>query len=276
VLVEVHSYYRKQIEIAAHVDWVYDFALPPLVLHAFEFGTARYLNEWAHIRPSNSLTVLDTHDGIGIIDVAADRAEPGERPGLVPDAELDELVERIHRNSEGQSRKATGAAASNLDLYQINCTFYDAMGRRDREYLLARAIQFFLPGVPQVYYVGLLAGVNDMALLAQTGVGRNINRHHYSHSEVTSALERPVVRELCRLIRWRNTHPAFGGAFTALPSADFVLRWRWDHEADFAELMIDLRAGEYALEYSMPGGGTTRHRFELPQDVAPVARTPKS
>ena len=46
VLVEVHSYYRRQIEIAAHVDWVYDFALPPLVLHAFAFGTARCLKHW--------------------------------------------------------------------------------------------------------------------------------------------------------------------------------------------------------------------------------------
>ncbi|WP_406811631.1 hypothetical protein, partial [Klebsiella aerogenes] len=83
-------------------------------------------------------------------------------PGLVPPEELDALVERIHTASQGESRRATGAAASNLDLYQVNCTFFDAMGRDETAYLLARAIQFFLPGVPQVYYVGLLAGQNDM------------------------------------------------------------------------------------------------------------------
>nr|UVY99314.1 sucrose phosphorylase [Agrobacterium fabrum] len=54
---------------------------------------------------------------------------------------------------------ATGTAASNLDLYQVNCTYYDALGRNDDDYLIARAIQFFAPGIPQVYYVGLLGGL---------------------------------------------------------------------------------------------------------------------
>jgi sucrose phosphorylase len=82
------------------------------------------------------------------------------------------------------SRLATGAAASNLDLYQVNCTFYDALGRNDREYLLARAIQFFAPGVPQVYYVGLLAGENDITLQAKSGIGRDIKRHFYTPSGI--------------------------------------------------------------------------------------------
>ena len=129
---------------------------------------------------SCAITVLDTHDGIGVIDIAADGTDPQDYPGLIPPEELDALVERIHINSNGQSRQATGAAASNLDLYQVNCTFYDALGRNDYDYLLARAIQLFAPGIPQVYYVGLLAGENDMALLAKSGVGRDINRHFYS------------------------------------------------------------------------------------------------
>ena len=107
-LVEVHGYFRKQIEIGAHVDWVYDFALPPLVLHAFAFGTAVYLKEWIRIRPTNALTVLDTHDGIGIIDIGAERSAPQERPGLVPAKDLDSLVEIIHRNSHNESRRRPG------------------------------------------------------------------------------------------------------------------------------------------------------------------------
>jgi sucrose phosphorylase len=75
VLVEIHSYYRKQIEIAGRVDWVYDFALPPLVLHSCAFRTAKCLKEWIRIRPRNALTVLDTHDGIGIIDIGADASD---------------------------------------------------------------------------------------------------------------------------------------------------------------------------------------------------------
>jgi sucrose phosphorylase len=228
VLVEVHSYYQRQLEIARKVDWVYDFALPPLVLHALFNRTAVPLKRWIDIRPSNALTVLDTHDGIGIIDIGADAADRSGHPGLVPPAELDALVETIHANSSGASRQATGAAASNLDLYQVNCTFYDALGRDDRAYLIARAIQFFLPGIPQVYYVGLLAGENDLALLARTKVGRDINRHSYTRAEVDMALQRPVVQDLLELIALRNRHPAFGGRFEVEASADdqLVLTWR--------------------------------------------------
>jgi sucrose phosphorylase len=242
VLVEVHSHYREQIAIAGQVDWVYDFALPPLVLHALFFKTARHLRAWIDVRPTNALTVLDTHDGIGIIDIGADPNDRTGRPGLVPPAELDQLVEMIHANSRGQSREATGAAASNLDLYQVNCTFFDAVGRDENAYLLARAIQFFLPGVPQVYYVGLLAGENDMALLARTGVGRDINRHHYGADEIALALRRPVVQRLIALIRQRNTHPAFAGQFSVDPDTDDGrLTMRWTAGAHSARLHVDFQ-----------------------------------
>ena len=245
-VVEIHSHYRQQIEIAKHVDWVYDFALPPLVLHAFAFGTARPLADWLAQRPHNALTVLDTHDGIGIVDIGAQRGPP-PLPGLVPPHDLDRLVENIHVATNGSSRLATGAAASNLDLYQVNCTFYDALARVDGDYLLARAIQFFTPGIPQVYYVGLLAGHNDVALLRRTGVGRDINRHHYPRDELHAALHQPVVRNLCALIRLRNTHPAFGGKFSsdAAGGAELVMRWR--NGADFAELRIDFASRRYRL-----------------------------
>jgi sucrose phosphorylase len=239
VLVEVHSYYRKQIEIAQRVDWVYDFALPPLVLHAFFFKTGKNLKQWIDQRPTNALTVLDTHDGIGIIDIGADPSDRVNRPGLVPPEELDRLVEIIHTNSGGQSREATGAAASNLDLYQVNCSFYDAMGRDDTAYLLARAIQFFMPGIPQVYYVGLLAGKNDVDLLERTRVGRDINRHRYVSAEVESELARPVVQRLIELIRLRNAHAAFDGEFSVEPSDDTRLHMRWVNGPAVAELRVD-------------------------------------
>jgi sucrose phosphorylase len=255
VLVEIHSYYRKQIEIAQHVDWVYDFALPPLVLHAFALRTSRPLKEWLCVRPRNAVTVLDTHDGIGIVDIGAGRGHEAE-PGLVPPSELERLVETIHRNSGGSSRLATGAAASNLDLYQVNCTFYEALARNDRDYLLARALQLFVPGVPQIYYVGLLAGDNDLALLARSGAGRDINRHYYRHDEVLAALRRPVVANLCALIRLRNTHPAFGGTFCVEESADTELVMRWQNGAELALLAIDFGSGRY--RFTVSAGGSRR------------------
>jgi sucrose phosphorylase len=253
VLVEVHSYFRRQIELAHQVPWVYDFALPPLVLHAFAFRTAKYLKEWIRIRPTNSVTVLDTHDGIGILDIGPDRSGD-HSPGLVPSEELDQLVEWIHTNTSGESRLATGASASNLDLYQINCTFYDAMGRDDLSYLLARAIQFFLPGIPQVYYVGLLAGQNDMELLAKTGVGRDINRHFYSPQELDLGLKKPVVKDLTRLVRLRNSHAAFGGQFRLEQGLDHSLNLRWESGLEFAHLRVWFDDLRYKLEVSADGG----------------------
>ncbi len=261
VLVEIHSYYQRQIEIAARVDWVYDFALPPLVLHAFNFHTATALKRWIAVRPTNALTVLDTHDGIGIIDIGADASDRAGHPGLVPPQELDELVERIHAASKGESRKATGAAASNLDLYQVNCTFFDAMGRDETAYLLARAVQFFLPGVPQVYYVGLLAGHNDMDLLARSQVGRDINRHRYTEDEISRDCERPVVRRLIELIRLRNSHPAFSGHFELLASADDSLHLRWQQAGDWAELRVNFATQAHELSHSAADGGRVTLAF---------------
>jgi sucrose phosphorylase len=253
--VEIHSYFRRQIEIAQHVDWVYDFALPPLVLHTLFKGNSRRLKDWLVIRPRNCLTVLDTHDGIGIIDIGSDPEAPGSRPGLASPEELAGIVERIHANSKGQSERATGAAADNLDLYQVNCTFYDALGRDDVAYLTARAIQFFVPGIPQVYYVGLLAGCNDMELLARTGVGRDINRHYYTPAEIEEALTQPVVRSLLELIRLRNAHPAFGGEFRLVDSPDGELEMHWLNDTQFARLRVDLARSYSRIEYSRGKGG---------------------
>src|SRR6185503_15014986 len=232
-----------QLAIAAQVDWVYDFALPPLVLHAFCHGTAEALKRWIDVRPRNCFTVLDTHDGIGIVDIGAD----GAGSGLVSPAELDRLVEYIHEQSGGQSRQATGASASNLDLYQINCTYFDACGRNAERYLAARALQLFLPGVPQIYYVGLLGGTNDMALLQRTHVGRDINRHYYTRAEIESALSTPLVQRLCELIRLRNSHPAFGGEFELLESSDHTLRVRWTAGREQAELVVDFAQSSFAV-----------------------------
>ncbi len=250
VLVEVHGHYQEQVRIAARVDWVYDFALPPLVLHALYTRDCAPLKRWLDIRPQNAVTVLDTHDGIGVQDVDATRQGV---PGLLPREAIDAVVETIHLRSRGESRLASGATAGNVDTAQINCTFYDALGRRDAEYLIARAIQCCIPGLPQIYYVGLLAGGNDVELLRRSGVGRDINRHYYQADELAQHLDRPVVRSLLALLRLRNTHPAFGGGVRVAPSSDTSLRLEWTRDDQFARLDVDLAHTRATLTCSAGG-----------------------
>jgi len=247
VLVEMHGHHLDQLGVAPHVDLVYDFVLPPLTLDAIYTGDGGPLRRWIGMRPANAINVLDTHDGIGVIDVGADASDPS-RTGLLPPERIHDLVEAIHDHSGGSSRTATGAAASNLDLYQVNCTFYDALGRDDDRYLAARMIQCMLPGTPQIYYVGLFAGVNNGDLLARTGVGRDVNRHHFTPADIDHALARPVVQRLLALLRWRASEPAFDGLFELLASAPHVIAVRWSSPTSIVTIEVDLISASVTID----------------------------
>ncbi len=69
ILPEIHEHFSIQLKLAARGYWVYDFALPMLLLHALYFGTAHRLLDWLRICPRKQFTTLDTHDGIGVVDV---------------------------------------------------------------------------------------------------------------------------------------------------------------------------------------------------------------
>jgi sucrose phosphorylase len=259
VLAEVHAHRRYATETATQVDRVYDFVLAPLILHGLFTGDSAPLHRWLLDRPGNCVTVLETHDGIGLLD-----AGPGPRPGdagLLSPSQLEALVSTVHRNSGGTSAASTVPGGG---LYQLSCTAYDAVGRDDRRYLLARLLQLFVPGIPQVYYVGLLAGRNQAG---GTGAGdpREINRRAYSGTELGEALRQPVVQALLRLIRLRNTHPAFGGAFTVSAEPAGELRMAWHADGARAELRAWLADAAYRL--TITGRGTT----QTVTDVAALA-----
>ena len=201
LLPEIHEHYSIQMKLAEKGYWVYDFALPMLVLHALYSHRGDRLKHWLDICPRKQMTTLDTHDGIGVVDVV----------DLLTPEEIEETKENLYAQGANVKKKYSSEEYNNLDIYQINCTFYSALGNRDDAYLLARAIQFFAPGIPQVYYVGMLAGDNDLELLEATKEGRNINRHYYSVEEVEENLKRPVVQKLRDLMRFRSECPAFDG-----------------------------------------------------------------
>ena len=127
--------------------------------------------------------------------------------------------------------------------------------RDDTRYLLARALQFFLPGVPQVYYVGLLAGQNDTELMHETGEAREINRHHYSLDEAEEALQAPVVQRLLSLMELRSTHPAFAGEFELHQSNMSSVSMGWRAGAHSCHLFVDLNFRTATVTCTDPDSG---------------------
>jgi sucrose phosphorylase len=240
LLPEVHEHYTMQQKIAEHGYYVYDFALPMLMLQALYDGSSRNLKHWLSVCPRHQFTTLDTHDGIGVVDVH----------DLLSDEELERTKENVYNKGANVKRIYNTAKYQNLDVYQINCTYYSALGEDDEAYLLARAVQFFTPGIPQVYYVGALAGRNDIELVEQTKQGRNINRHNYTLEEIREEVRRPVVQRLFELMRFRNSCGAFDGELELRESDDEHLELCWRGGGETAVLKADLSNRSFVIEHT--------------------------
>jgi sucrose phosphorylase len=213
-----------------------------LVLHALTSGSSRRLKAWLRKCPRKQITTLDTHDGIGVVDVA----------DLMSPDEIRSTVEHLYRHGSNVKEIYSGPDYQNLDVYQVNCTYYSALGCDDDAYLAARTLQFFAPGIPQVYYVGLLAGENDIELVERTRLGRNINRHNYTLEEVREQVKKPVVQRLLRLMEFRNSYPAFGGGFSIEKARDNELILSWTRRKHRALARVDLRTFDAEITYSDP------------------------
>lgn len=234
VLPEVHDRYATHRRLSAAGFWTYDFVLPGLVLHALRSGKARRLADHLANSPDRQFTTLDCHDGIPV------------RPdldGILEPAEMQALANAITERGGNVSRILSDVHAGHVDVHQLNSTYLSALDGDPDRHFAARAIQLFAKGVPQVYYVGLLAGENDLAAVARTRDGRAINRHDYTRAEIDDALGRPLVERLIELVRLRNTHPAFEGTLKVESPGDHRLRLTWQRGSDRCLLDVDLSAG---------------------------------
>jgi sucrose 6(F)-phosphate phosphorylase len=239
VLPEVHDRYPTHERMSSRGFWTYDFVLPGLALHAFETGRSDRLARHLDRSPDRQVTTLDCHDGIPV------------RPdldGILEPNEMRDLANRIRANGGNVNRILSPGQADEVDVHQLNCTYYSAMGADDERYLAARAIQLFAKGVPQVYYVGLLAGENDVVALERTGEGRAVNRHDYTVGEINAALERPVVRRLLELVRLRNAHPAFDGRLDVTSDGGSGLSMRWSGAEGTCCLTVDVATGRGSID----------------------------
>ena len=254
---EIHAEYGAGIhqEIAGEGYPIYDFFFPGLVIDALDRGDNSALLQWiGDIRAQGLQTInmLGSHDGIPVLDLKGKTLDGVARPGLLSDEHIDLTVENIIARG-GRTKNLYDADGKKIDYYQVNATFFSALGEDERKMLLARAIQMFMPGVPQVWYLDLFVGKNDYAAADQGGTAshKEINRTNLSVIDLEERLQLAVVQGQIELLRLRNTSKAFDGEMELVRCAPHELQIRWRHPEVTVTLKADLR----------------EHRFTVTQDI---------
>ena len=250
LLPEVHSHHSIQYKLAERGYWIYDFVLPFLILETLINQSSLRLLEYLKNRPDRQVTMLDCHDGIPV--------KP-DLDGLVSSRDTQKIIDICLQRGSNLSRvfpdKHKGE--DGFDVHQIRCSYYSVLDRNDDAYLAARAIQFFTPGIPQVYYVGLLAGQNDIERVNRTGEGREINRHIFTTGEIDCAVQKTVTRRLIKLIRFRNRYAAFDGIFKVVQTVKNRIIMEWEKNEYKCQLYIELETCQTIISYS-DGNGTMK------------------
>jgi glycosidase len=196
---------------------VYNFSLPPLVLHAFQTGSAATLTRWAESLqlPSDKATFfnfLASHDGIGLNPLR----------GILPETEIEELVRRVqtHGGLVSYKRDADGTELA----YELNINYFDALNnpnadepldRQVDRFVTAHAILLAMRGVPAIYFHSLVGSRSWLEGVQMTGHNRTINRRKFQWDELINVLSNPITRQarvffrLGHLLKIRRRHAAF-------------------------------------------------------------------
>jgi sucrose phosphorylase len=236
LLPEIHSKYGEKIheKLAGKGYMTYDFFLPGLIIDALERNTNELLIRWAGEMRDKGIRVvnmLGCHDGIPLLDLK----------GLLADDLIQRMIDTIVKRG-GYIKDLHGKKDM---YYQVNATYYSALGEDDAKLILARAIQIFMPGIPQVWYLDLLAGKNDHAAVEKAGPSghKEINRTNVALEVACEELGTNVVSRQLSLLRFRNNFQAFGfdAKLEIFPSGPETLKLRWENNGCTATLVADLK-----------------------------------
>lgn len=191
---------------------VYQFSLPPLLLHAFTTGDGKYLTDWAMALgpPPEGCTFFNftaSHDGIGVRPVE----------GILPNSERDKLIQHVEQAGGRVSWRAMPDGSR--QPYELNVTYYSALAIPGdsklgaARFLCSQALALSLRGLPGIYIHSLFGTENDEAGVERTGQNRTINRRNWELSELQSHLQsgigKLVFNRYLRMLRRRTEHPAF-------------------------------------------------------------------
>ena len=244
LLPEIHaSYGEKNYEMISQKGYMtYDFFLPGLIIDAIEGKNGDVLKAWADELMEKDIHVvnmLGCHDGIPLLDLK----------GLIPEERIQTLIDTIVerggfvKNLHGQKNV----------YYQVNATYYSALGEDDKKMLLARALQLFMPGKPQVWYLDLFAGKNDHEAVKRAGAGghKEINRTNLTTEQMDALLEKDVVKKQLELLTLRASDPAFAfDSKLTVTSNDGLMHFTWEKDGNVAELDANLNDYSFSIKTS--------------------------
>ena len=241
LLPEIHASYSEKIyEVVANKGYMtYDFFLPGLLIYAIESKSGELLKKWADEIQEKKIRVvnmLGCHDGIPLLDLK----------GILPEEDIQNMIDTIVGRG-GFVKDLHGA--KNM-YYQVNATYYSALGDDDKKMLFARAIQMFMPGKPQVWYLDLFAGKNDHEAVKRAGAGghKEINRTNLTIDQIEAAMEKDVVKKQLELLRFRNTCPAFGfDAKLDVTMDGTKMKFVWENNGHKATLEADFNDYSYKI-----------------------------
>lgn len=242
LLPEIHAAYEEQIyrKLSEKGYMSYDFFLPGLIIDAIENKRSCYLAAWARELVENNIRVvnmLGCHDGIPLLDLK----------GMLPETDIQNLIHLI----VGRGGLVKNLHGQKNVYYQVNATYFSALGESEQKLLMARAVQMFMPGKPQVWYLDLFAGRNDQEAVKRAGESghKEINRTNLTLSGVSNAFNKDVVKKQIEMIRFRNTNRAFeDGAEISIENGKGLFRIVWKNGIFSAGLTVDFANGNYEIK----------------------------
>ena len=259
LLPEIHAEYGLHLhdQVADKGYYIYDFFLPGLIIHTIEKRNSEAILKWAHEiidKGYKTVNMLGCHDGIPVLDLKGKEVNGVYNEGLLSDREIDDMI-NIILDRGGRVKNLYGPSGKKISYYQVNATFFSALGEDEKKLLLARAIQLFMPGIPQIWYLDLFAGKNDYKAADKGGNAghKEINRTSLSQTKVHQSLKTTIVRHQIELMRIRNTSKAFSGTLQINKTSSSEFEMTWSYQTETAQLKVDLNTYDFIVSHSKNG-----------------------
>jgi sucrose phosphorylase len=259
LLPEIHAEYGLHLhdEVANEGYYIYDFFLPGLTIHTIDSKSSKAVLSWAKeiiAKGYKTVNMLGCHDGIPVLDLKGKEVNGVYNKGLLEDTEIEKIMNTIMERG-GRVKNLYDASGNKISYYQINATFFSALGEDEQKMLLARAIQMFMPGIPQVWYLDIFAGKNNYEAADNGGSAghKEINRTTLSMQDVAQGLKTDLVKKQLEIIRLRNTSNAFSGHVEINDALEHKMDIKWINDKSVIRLKADLDSYKFTIEHIEQG-----------------------